>query len=489
VNTDQNTNEVIAFLLFTPLVRYDSAYRVEPYLAERWTIEPAGVTFHLRRDVRWHDGAPVTAHDVAFTFARAKDPATGSPLASAYFADVASAAAVDSYTVRFEFERPHAQAIEDFVFWAPMPRHLLDTVPPEGMRRTPFNRAPVGSGPFRFVEWRPQLHAVFERNPSFPETLGGPPHLDRIVLRMVEESTARLTELLSGALDLNLSLWPAQARQVERARNVRLLSYDSRIFYYIGWNTRHGLFERAPARRALTLAIDRRQIIEALLDGRADPAAGPIPPWHPLYDPELEPLPYDPSAARALLAAEGWRDRDGDGVLEDSAGRPFRFELMANVETPVRTDIAQIVQADLRKIGVRVDVRTFEWQTMLSRHRNREFEAVVTSWVLDNFRVDPYALFHSAEADRPGSYNRSGYRSERADRWIEAGRAESDPAAAIEIWSRFTQVLQEDQPFTFLLWQRGLAGVRDRLHNVHMDARGQLATAAEWWVSNGGLRP
>lgn len=488
VNTDQNTNEVIAFLLFTPIVRYDSTYGVRPYLAERWTLRPDEVTFHLRRDVRWHDGVPVTARDVAFTFERAKDPATASPLASAFLADVASAEVLDSFTVRFAFARPHPQALEDFV-WAPVPRHLLDTVPSSAMRQTPFNRRPVGSGPFRFLQWRPHLYAVFERNPDFPEGLGGPPPVGRIVLRVVEESTARLTELLNGSLDLNLSLWPGEARQVERARDVRLLSYDSRNFYYIGWNTRHPLFRSARVRRALTLGIDRRQIIQALLHGQADIAVGPIPPWHPLFDPSIEPLPYDPEHARALLAAEGWRDRDGDGLLEDEEGRPFRFTLMANVENPIRSDIAQVVQANLRGLGVLVDVRTFEWQTMLARHRARDFEAVVTSWVLDNLRVDPYALFHSAEADKPNSYNRSGFKSPHVDRLIEAGRAELDPQAAARIWSEFTRALQEEQPFTFLLWVRGLAGVSDRVREVRMDARGQLATAAEWWIPKGEGRP
>ncbi|MGH7545949.1 MAG: ABC transporter substrate-binding protein, partial [Gemmatimonadota bacterium] len=265
VNTDQNTKEAIEFLLFTPLVRYDSTYRVEPYLAESWTMESGGVTFRLRRDVRWHDGVPVTAHDVAFTFDRAKDPATASPLASVYLADVASVQVVDSYTVRFAFARPHAQALEDFA-WAPAPRHLLDTVPPERMRQANFNRRPVGSGPFRLVEWRSHLYTVFERNPDFPEALGGPPQARRLVIRVVEESAARLTELLNGGLHLNLALWPSEARQVERARDAHVVQYPSRNFYYIGWNTRHPLFREAAVRRALTLAIDRPQIIDALLD-------------------------------------------------------------------------------------------------------------------------------------------------------------------------------------------------------------------------------
>ncbi len=482
VNTDQNTNEVINFLLFTPLVQYDSSYRVTPYLAEGWDLEEDGVTFRLRRDVRWHDGVPVTAEDVAFTFRRAIDPGTSSPLASAYLGQVASAEVVDSYTVRFSFSRPHAQPLESF-WWAPVPKHLLETVPPAQLRQSPYNRKPVGSGPFRFVEWRPQLYAIFERNPDFPEGLGGPSRLDRIIFRVVEESTARMTELLNGSLDLNLALWPGESPQVERAREARLLSYPFRNFYYVGWNNRLPLFRRARVRLALTLAINRPEIVRALLYGQGDPATGPIPPWHPLFDPTIEALPYDPERARAILEEEGWRDRDGDGIREDAQGRPFRFTLLTNVENPIRSDIAQVIQANLKEVGLAVDVRLFEWQTLLARHRGRDFEAVVTSWVLDSFRVDPYALFHSAEAEKPNSYNRSGFRSARVDSLIEAGAAEWDPEAAAQTWSRFTRALQEEQPFTFLHWLRGLAGVSDRVRGVEMDARGQLVSAAQWWIA------
>jgi peptide/nickel transport system substrate-binding protein len=486
VNTDQNTNEVIYYMLFTPLVQYDAEFRPRPYLAKSWKLEPMGVTFTLARDVRWHDGRPVTAYDVAFTFERAKDPRTASPLSSAYLGLVESAEVIDSFTIRFRFTRPHARPLDGF-WWPPVPRHLLADVPPSEMMRAEFNRAPVGSGPFRFAGWRPGESVTLERNPDFPESLGGPPALDRVIIRFVAEPATLLSETLTGRIDVDGSLYPHQAAAVERAAGVRLLRYPSREYYYIGWNTRSRQLADRRVRRALTMAIDRPGLIEAFLFGYGQLATGTIAPWHPMYTP-IPPLPYDPNAAAALLDGAGWSDRDGDGVREAADGTPLRFTLMTNNENPVRVDIAQVVQEQLARIGVAVEVKTLEWQTLLARHRARDFEAVVQSWVLDNFRVDPAALFHSSQADRPGSYNRSGLRDAKVDSLMEAAAAATDAAEARRLWAQFSLALQDAQPFTFLMWLDELAAVSERLDGVNMDARGTLVSVAEWSIAAEAVR-
>jgi peptide/nickel transport system substrate-binding protein len=240
---------------------------------------------------------------------------------------------------------------------------------------------------------------------------------------------------LTGRIDVDGSVYPHQADHIGRTPGVRLISYPSREYYYIGWNTRNPPLSDRRVRRALTMAIDRAQLIDALLFGYAQPATGTIATWHPMFS-SIQPLPFSPDGAGALLAEAGWRDRDGDGVREDASGTPLRLTLMTNHENPVRTDIAQIVQSQLARVGVAVDTRTLEWQTVLARHRGRDFEGVVQSWVLDNFRVDPAALFHSSQADRTGSYNRSGLKDQRVDRptrrrvhWIRRRRAACGPSS------------------------------------------------------------
>ena len=483
-NTDQNANEVNYYMLFTPLIQYDSAFEPIPYLAESWELEPDGITFHLRRDVRWHDGRPVTADDVAFTFERAKDPETASILSSAYLGLVASAEVIDSFTVRFQFTRPHARALDGF-WWPPVPRHILADVPPSEMMRADFNHRPVGSGPFRFVSWESGESVTLERNPDFAASLGGPPPLDRVIFRFIGEPATLLSETLTGQLDIDGSLFPHQAEAVESAPGVRLVRFPSREYYYIGWNVRRHPLDDARVRRALTMAIDRQQLIDVLLFGLAQPATGTIAPWHPMFS-AIEPLPYDPARADSLLRAAGWIDRDGDGVREDVEGAPLAFTLMTNHENPVRVDIAQVVQSQLTELGAAVEVRTMEWQSLLSRHRARDFDGVVQSWVLDNFRVDPTALFHSSQAERPGSYNRSGLRDARVDSLMEAAIATTDADSARALWTEFSLALQEAQPFTFLMWLDELAAVSERLQGVEMDARGTLVSASRWWIGERG---
>ncbi|MDH3427944.1 MAG: ABC transporter substrate-binding protein, partial [Gemmatimonadota bacterium] len=164
VSTDQNANELIYYLLFTPLVTYDAEFRPAPSLARSWVLTDTSVVFNLRDDLLWHDGTPVTARDVAFTFRRAKDPAAGSPLAAAYLANVASVEVLGDYEVLFRFTAPHSEPLEDF-FWPPAPAHLLQDIPASELLRAPYNRSPVGNGPYRFVRWDVNQQLVFEANP------------------------------------------------------------------------------------------------------------------------------------------------------------------------------------------------------------------------------------------------------------------------------------------------------------------------------------
>lgn len=481
LSTDQNANELIYYLLFTPLISFDEDFRPAPALARSWTLSDSAVTFRLRDDLTWHDGTPVTARDVVFTFERAKDPAYASPLQAAYLANVESAQARGDYEVRFRFTAPHSEPLQDF-FWPPIPAHLMAEVSATDMPQAVFNRAPVGNGPYRFVRWDVNRQLVFAGNSEYPADLGGPPEIDEVIYRIVPDATTMLAELISGGIHVDGPLAPSQAERVEAADDLRLVSFPWRQFAYIGWNTRRPQFAEAAVRRALTTAIDRRAIVDGILEGHGRLAVGPIPPWHRLA-PDVAPLPHDPAAAAAALDSAGWRDSDGDGI-RDRDGVRLAFDLLANQRSPIHGDIAQMIQRDLAAIGVEVTPRMLEWQSVLASHRGRDFDAVLTNWVLDNFRVDPRPLFHGSQVAVQGSANRSSYSSPAADSLMDLGTRTTDEARAAEVWDEFTRVLQQDQPVTFLFWQEELAGVTRRLDDVRMDARGELATLPSWrWSS------
>jgi peptide/nickel transport system substrate-binding protein len=484
VSTDQNANELIYYLLFTPLVTYDADFRPAPAMAESWVLSDSAVTFQLRNDLTWHDGTSVTSRDVAFTFERAKDPDSASPIAAAYLANVASVEILGEYEVRFHFSAPHSEPLEDF-FWPPAPAHLLEDVPSSELLRAPFNRAPVGNGPYRFVRWDVNQQLVFTANPDYPPGLGGPPEIADVVYRIIPDQTTMLAELLSGGIQMDGPLAPSDAARIGNAENLQLLSFPWRQFAYVGWNTHRPQFADPAVRRALAMAIDRESLVLTVLEGHGTQASGPIPPWH-RYAPDLAPLPHDVEQARALLEAAGWRDSDGDGIRE-RAGVKLSFELLANQRNPIYGDIAQIIQADLRAVGVEVFPRLLEWQTVLSMHRGRDFDAVLTNWVLDNFRVDPRSLFHGSQVAIANSANRSSYSNPIADSLMDVGSRSTDDDVAKEVWAEFSRVLQADQPVTFLFWQDELAGVSHDLAGVVMDARGELVTLPRWRWANGGL--
>lgn len=479
-NTSVTTFDVMKSMLFTPLVQYDEQLEPRPYLAESWELTDSSVVFRLRDDVKWHDGRPVTAEDVKFTFDLAKNPETASLLGSAYLNMVRSAEVIDPQTIRFDFIAPHAQALEDFN-WSPLPKHLLRDVPPAELAQAPFNQQPVGSGPFRFVSWERNQQLVLDANPDFPAELGGRPKLDRVVFRVIPEATTMVTELLSGSADvIGWTLLPDQARQLEGQQNVELKHFPSREFTYVGWNNQREQFRDPRVRRALAMAIDRPKIIEGLLHGFGKPAHGMIPPWSPMYT-AAEPLAYNPQQARALLAEAGWTDSNGDGTL-DRNGQPFRFTLLVNTANRLHQDIATVMQQQLNDLGIEVELRTVEFQTLLRQHKARDYDAVISNWTLDTFRVDPTPLFSCVEAEKQGSANRAGYCNPRADALAEQGLRSTDDAAAKRTWAEYSATLQQDQPVTFLFWSEDLAGVGPRIQGTEMDVRNKLVNADRWWI-------
>jgi peptide/nickel transport system substrate-binding protein len=204
-----------------------------------------------------------------------------------------------------------------------------------------------------------------------------------------------------------------------------------------------------------------------------------IPPWHPL-NPGADAIAHDVEAARRLLAEAGWEDSNGDGLV-DRGGQPLRFTLILS-EDRTRQDLATVLQQQFRRAGMDVRLQVMEFQTMLQQHRGRDYQAVLSGWTLDTFRVDPTPLFSCEEARKPESANRAGYCNPEADRLMMSGLRETDDGRSKEIWGEFTRTLQQDQPIAFLAWTESLAGVGPRMQGVEMDVRGKLVNAARWWI-------
>jgi peptide/nickel transport system substrate-binding protein len=491
VSSDNNSNSIQREVLFMPLVKYNEKIEPVPWLAEKVdTTQAPGdsleVTFHLRRDVKWHDGKPTTARDVLFTFERCIDPATAFPNASAFDQYSRKAQLVDDYTIRFRL-RPHSDFMDIWYQTSIMPEHILGKVPPAELLTHPFADHPVGNGPFRFVRHVSGQDWIFEANPDFPAGLGGKPYIDRLVYRFIPEQTTLLTELTTGRIDVYLSPNPNTANVIKANPQLRLVESPFRQWAWIGWNTRLPMFSDARVRRALTMGINRQEMVDALLYGYADIGRGSVTPAHWSYDPNNPNtlLPYDTVAARRLLAEAGWTDHDGDGII-DKDGKPFRFTLKTNNGNELRADIMQIAQAQLRKLGIDVQLQQVEWTTLIAQMQTqmpgpegREVQAVVSAWV-DFFRKDDKDILHCSNLEKP--FQNVGYCNPRVDHYIDTLAVMVDRDQARPVWKEYQEYLVQESPYTVIYYPRRLTGVNKRLNGAVMDVRGEFNTVARWWL-------
>jgi len=467
--------------MFLPLVEEMPDYRtVEPRLAESWEFsdDRKTLTFRLRDDVVWSDGVPVTARDVEFTYRAWTDPDVAWGGAFTVEA-VERVEVIDERTVAFHFERAYASQLLDVGAGALiLPAHAWGELPFSEWRASAdwFRENLVVDGPFRLASWAPQHEIVLERNPLYYEE--GLPYLDRVIFRVVPDQTSQLTQLLNGEVDFVFQLSPDDVARVEAADDVELVTYWSRGVIFIGWNLSKPPFDDARVRRALTLGIDRPTLIDSIWGRFARPLASPIvPEMVPGAAGRFEPLPYDPERARALLAEAGWEDRDGDGVREKD-GRPLAFTLITNTGNRQREDALVILQDQLRRVGVAIEPRALEFNTLVGQVTSGAYDAVITAWVMPT-TLDYRFAYATSEI---GGSNFVGYSDPRMDALLTEMREAPDREAMRPYLAEMHEIQQRDQPYTFLWQSQRISGIRERVHGAEPNHLYSLFDLREWWV-------
>jgi ABC-type transport system substrate-binding protein len=433
---------------------------VRPRLAE---LLPVGehnpiITFHLRSGVRWHDGQPLTAEDVKFTYQAIMDPRNSSPRAGS-FESVKLVEVVDTLTARVVYKRLYAPAILDWTLGI-IPKHRLDDAALErearrrqlssderkklSIRTSDFSRNPVGTGPYRLVNWLPNQYIHLTRTEQHWER---PAEYRNLYFRAIPDYLTTELEFKAGALDMYVAL-PHQAERYRHDERYQVLSSNEGYYSYIGYNLRRPLFQDARVRRALGMAVDVSAIIKYVLSGEGKRSTGPYYSNTPFYDPALLPLPYDPKGALALLAEAGWH-RNARGLLEKD-GQVFAFTLVTNNGNPQRKAIMTIAQEAWQKLGIDIKVQAFEWTVFLEEFVETDnFDAVVLAWGGGGLNPDLHTIWHSSQTHHY-EQNHVGYQSARADELIMKLRATYDPDEQVRVAHELHRVIAEDQPYTFL---------------------------------------
>lgn len=465
--------------IYDTLVERDrDTLEYKPKMASRWEVSADNkvFTFYIRPGIVWEDGQPFTAHDVVFSFNAIMDKRVMAPHLKVYYQDIAEVKAIDDLTVQFVFAKVYYKALTFAGEIQLLPRHVWEKEL-DHMAESRYSRAPVGLGPYKFKEWQTGKKIILERNEKY---WGRKPEIKTVEYRIIHDDKIALQLLKKGDLDffgLSTLQWARLTGSDAFNARFQKIKYPSAGYSYIGWNTTRQPFTDVRVRTAMTMMVDRLKISQKLYFGLAEPITGPFAPFSKQYNSEVKLLPYDPAAAVKLLNDAGWKDSDGDGVL-DKDGKKFEFEFFIPSGSPSEK-IAVIFKEDLRKIGVIMTISTMEWAAFLEKINKKDFTATSLGWSA-SIDSDPYQVWHSSQAKSEGGSNFVSFMNDKADKLMDQARITFEEEARNRYFHEIHRLIADEQPYTFLFNVPAMAAVSNRFGNVIVHKMG--IDPLEWQV-------
>ncbi|HXU70444.1 MAG TPA: ABC transporter substrate-binding protein [Polyangia bacterium] len=449
-------NEVVETLLFQD--PWTGA--ITPRLAASFESTADALTLHLRPSLKWHDGAPFSSADVAFTIGRARDPAVGAD-ARSDFDPVSAVETPDANTVILRLTRPAPFLKQALAHLSILPEHLYKG---KDLRRADASRAPIGTGPFKFVSWKQNDELVLARNPDY---WGEKAHVDRIRFRFIRDKEVAYQLYRRGEIDV---LWQVPATHFDEVRNDpaltghRLLVWTPRAYFFVVWNSERGHLADPRVRRALTMLIDRQRFDQVAFGGHARAITGPYAPGTPSYDASIKPWPFDPAAARKLL---------------DEAGvKTMKLTFLYYGASRSAEQLGTLMKEDFAKAGVTIDLASVDFAVQLDRLRHHAFDASALQWTL-SVEQDNYQLFHSSQA--AGGENFGSWKSPAADALLDQIRQTADDNARHALDRKLHALVHDEQPYTFISMREVETLLQPRVHGLLPSQDG--FTFARAWLS------
>jgi len=476
-----------------------------PILAKSWEFanDHKDLIYHLRGDAYWQDGVKITGQDVKFSYELYADPDVASvqqDLLEEFLhtkdgkVDIERSVEVpNDTTVIFHFQR--AYPLQMFHSGLTLvPRHIFQNADRKSLRTNPNNSQPIAAGPFKLERWTRQQEIVLARNEK--SVLPHPAYVDRLVIRVVPEYASRLTQLKTGEADFMEGVNPEDVKDLKQSyAEIRLETIPGRFYDYVGWSNidnevyvksngkvikPHPLFGSKKVRQALTLAINRQEILDGFLGEYGQLATGPISPvfkW--AYNDTLKPYPFDPGKAKQLLKEEGWEDHNGDGIL-DKGGRKFAFKLRTNSGNPRRAYASVIIQNNLKVIGIEVEIEQLESNVFFDGLRRKKYEAFLAGLSVP-LEMD-FENFFGSDLQKD-LFNTASFQNKRVDEIFSAAKKVIEVTDAAPLWKEFQVILYEEQPVTFLYWVNRIVGINNRVQGTSVNILGALTNLGDWYVT------
>ncbi len=479
---DAYTARMTQRLFESLLTRNNATLEFEPMLAESYEIsdDKLTYTFHLRKDARFSDGAPVTSADVVFTYEAIQNPKNETADIRNYYQDVVSVESPDEYTVAFHCAKPYFKHLEMLGGLPVFPKHIYSQ---GDFNKGPNNRLPVGSGPYVFQEWTTNQQIVFTRNAGYWNK-AKMPHLDKLVFKIITDDNAAFQVLQRqelGIMSLTPEQWINQADTPDfKVKFDKYKAWGSAGYVggysFIAWNLRKPQFQDKMVRRALTMLLNRQLILDTIYYSLGKVVSGGAWSESSEYDKSIEPWPFEPESAKKLLDEAGWTDSNHDGI-RDKDGIPFTFEFMMASGNREVEQMATVFKEELERAGINMTIRQLEWATFIENLTQRKFDAITLSWAIP-LDQDPYQVWHSSQAEKGSNY--PGFANAEVDKILEEARVTFDREQRNALYRRWHQILHEEQPYTFLFNRYNLSAVDKRYKNVRLYPQGFDDT--EWWV-------
>lgn len=477
-STDTSSSDIEGFI-YDGLVSSDTEFNPTLSMAEDIQSSDDGLTYtaKLKKGIKWHDGEEFTADDVVFTFSIPKNPDYAGERGSAFEA-LDKVTKIDDYTVEFKLSKKDASFYPVSLSYYILPEHILKDVPVAKLGEHEFNtKSPIGTGPFKFVEWKDGEYVKVE---AFDDYFKGRPNLDTLTYKIVPDMDAMIAQIQAGDIHFAAGVPGTDIETVKSFPGVKVESGLGLSYTYLGYNQKNELFKDKKVRQAITHAIDREAIVSSVMNGDGKVAHVPESPLSWAYNDDVPKFEFDVEKAKSLLAEAGWKDSDGDGIL-DKDGKKFSFTVKTNQGNKVREDIVVVLQEQLKEVGIEAKPEIVEWSAFIEQISapNWNYDALVLGWALSTF-PDQYDIFHTSQ--QAEGLNFVWYSNPEADKLMEEAKQIMDQDEYKAAYADIYKLIAEDQPYSFLYYPNVHRVMPANLEGYVFNARDDFYEIYKWWL-------